>query len=447
MQPRRSHGAAIALLSGILLAAAPAQTPDPIPPPSASAEETPLPPRLTSEWLSRYEQSWGSEGVYILELDTPDPDPELRSRLNLQRLQMATIALWELKGGETEPTFTAFAEAGLTPEILPRTPPEEKHAWNPELRSWESSFGLRHQLAFGAARTVVAHDEWRREVLFPKDLTRHRWERLRADRRTPSVLLRELDAREMLLDFWESDEALAAWNCQRNLDRVAEALEVLSLQRGLDRGAEVTIQDVAGTGFLDTMEACPSGGKYAVSAVGAPPTCSHGNAHVWNDRAAIDRLRQQHVERLLQTKPDHPPYLALLARTQPPETAVTTINRAIEQWNDVPVLRVERLAHLARAGTVEPMAEDLNYLLARCPAGPILEEIEMATSLGGLREDRALRVEVAQLLADVRPDLLGPQLRAIEVLTRVGNIAEARRIHDRLIMNNPGYANLLTPPE
>lgn len=407
----------------------------------AVAQSAP-PPRMAQEAIARFEQAWGVAGMYVLELEMPD-DPVSASRVNLQRLQHAAQDL-RAKNPRAEITTNTIVAAGLLPPLLPRLR-GEFYLFDERAGRFISTAGRPVSLTDGAAVQLAANAELRKRMREPNALVFERWKSIQEDPKAPELLRREIEARRFLLEGWESPAAENAAACQANLRTIAEALEFLAVANGKKRGDPVTIREVADTGLLETMRQCPEKGTYAVSAIGKAPTCSHGGAHTYNDPAAIAAVRRAEIDKRYNEDPNYPPAMALRARVLPPEEGLALIDAAVARWNDVPLLRIERISHLARAGKFDRIGDDIDYLLLRFPAAPILFEIELALVVA--KPDPESEAEIAQLLADARPDLLSPQLRAIRAFTDAKRIGDAQRVYDRLVHNHVGYGDLLERPK
>jgi hypothetical protein len=81
---------------------------------------------------------------------------------------------------------------------------------------------------------------------------------------------------------WEQNRARAkssGYACQNNLRQIDAAVNQWALEHGKRAGEPVTLEDIQPYIKLNShgeIPGCPWGGKYSVTVVGAPPTCSLG---------------------------------------------------------------------------------------------------------------------------------------------------------------------------
>lgn len=203
------------------------------------------------------------------------------------------------------------------------------------------------------------------------------------------------------------------------------------------------MQDVGRTGFIDLLEALPLGGEYRVSRVGEPPVAVIRGTEVPLEARGVDREARRIALQVLRERPGYPPALALAARPAEPEEALRLINQAVEEWPDVPALRIQRIATNAAQENFEEMNRDLDFLLARFPSAPVLIEIDLATRTGILARAADVRVGIATAMADIRPEVLNIQLLALSELLRAGDSDGALAIYNRMVQTHPGYRWLL----
>ncbi|MDX2177653.1 MAG: hypothetical protein SF028_14415 [Candidatus Sumerlaeia bacterium] len=429
MAARRA--AALLALVLLLLAAAPAQD---APPAGSGRPPAPL------VWLQRYELAWGVGGLYVLGEGDPD-DPAAPSRQNLLALTLAGRRLADETPG-IAPNFTMLRAAGYMPALL-EPAPVDTYSWNAETRRFESSLGPPHDLATGARRNIAAAQILRGRYARPTQLVRDRWAKLADDPQLPQALQRELTARAVIDTVWESRAVLECRACLANREEIERAATMYGQLHGFDAERTTSMGELDRAGLLGDVAACPAGGKYSIAAIGGPAVCSLGGPHGKRGEEGLRAIREADIVRLAAERPDDPPRMALAARMMEPAAALETLDRAAALWPDTPLLRLERLAHLARAGRVDLFEPDLVFLVENFPAAPVLAQATLATALGPYEADAASRAEMAAIAADARPDVLPLQLAAIEWALAAGRIEEARRLRARLAAANPGYDDAL----
>jgi tetratricopeptide (TPR) repeat protein len=429
--------AALAMLLAGGAAAQPAATPAP----AVAAAVGPLP----LEWISRFEQAWGVVGVYVIEPGDP-ADPASVSRANLQTLQLAAEEFLR-----TRPTGTPDVESlralGLVGE-LPRGVPDERYTWSAEGRRFVSSAGEPVSLRAVAERALAVNHESRLRYLRPTVLVRQRWAMLEADADAPGLIHREIEFRRVLDDLWEGGDVRAAKRCREQLAQIEAAALAYGSANRLAPGTPVTLRAIASQGLLDDVRRCPKNGEYSLAKLGEKPVCSWGDGHDISvpEGQALTPIRRAVVEQFYANAPENPAAVALAARFRPAPEAIAMLDAALARQPDSAALRLERMSHLASQGRAEELVPEIEWLLTRIPAAPVIFEIDLATSAGPLENATEFRAAVAKLLADSRPDLLSPQLRAISALRAAGRLEDARAVYDRLVRANPGYGDLLPRP-
>lgn len=425
----------------IALAGGAAAQPPATPAPSVSPAVEPLP----LEWISRFEQAWGVVGVYVIEPGDP-ADPAAVSRGNLQTLQLAAQEFLR-----TRPTGTPDVESlralGLVGE-LPRGLPDERYSWNAEGRRFVSSAGGEVSLRAVAERALAVNHESRLRYLRPTALVRQRWAMLEADADAPDLIHREIEFRRVLDDLWEGGDVRAAKRCRAQLEQIEAASLTYGVNNSLAPGTPVTLRAIAAQGLMDDIRRCPKNGNYSLEKVGEKPKCSWGHGHdiSVSEGEALTPIRRAIAEQFHANAPDNPVAVALAARYRPSAEALAMIDAALARQPDSAALRLERMSHLANLGRAEELVPEIEWLLARIPAAPVIFEIDLATNAGPLESATEFRAAVAKLLADSRPDLLSPQLRAISALQAAQRMDDARAVYDRLVRANPGYGDLLPRP-
>ncbi len=404
-----------------------------------------LPEQLDEKWIARFEQSYGTSALYLIEI-TDDGTPETVARLDLQNLNDAAAQFMEQHPGRT-PSYEALDQAGLLP-VLNAPQPERNYVWDEQSQMFLSVFGMWYSPFGGAAYMLESTEVLRQRILEPNQYVRNRWRQISEDTETPTILLRELRTREYFLENYYSEEIQKALFCQRQLYEIGRATEIFALMNDLDHGDPLDIDQIAETGYLRQIMPCPSGGEYSVSAVGSPPKCSHEGGHKWNNAQAIIDMRREIAEAAYNRDGNSfPPALALKARFESPQQALILVTRAIELWPDVPALRLERMAHNARLGRINDWTQDIDYLLSRFPAVSILVEIDFITRIGPAGEVPEIRQQIARLISDRRPDGLIPQLIAIDTFRKAGDEGNVDRIIDRMTRQNRVWGIVMRDPK
>lgn len=273
-----------------------------------------------------------------------------------------------------------------------------------------------------------------------------RWQKLESDAALPQPLRREIELRRTLLEAWNGPATRDAEKCQEQLETLNDVLLTFRKYKNGETSA-VTMQSLDQAGLLDQLRRCPADGDYRVTRTDEPPRCSKGGAHGHRALRELEALRRTEAAQWLAGKDETPPVLAVKARlAESTSASLALLDRAIVAWPDAPGLRIERMAHLAAAGLVSGMEQDIAAVIDHYPAGPLLYEIDLATSRGLVGADAVFRAQLLTILADRRPDLLGPQLRALQALATIGAREEAARVFQRLIDANPNFVQVFSSP-
>lgn len=407
---------------------------------SAAAD---APERIETDWILRYEQAYGVAGLYVAE--APGDDEAARTRRVLVELTLAAREVLA-RSPEVEPTVESLVRAGLITEA-PQPPEGGSFVFNREARRFTTTLGGPHDLVFGAARQIAAMDGYLRVVAQGSPSLRERWRVLADDPTAPQLVRREIEARLYAIENADPPNIEMLVQVQRLLGQLNAAIELAVASRLLEPGAEIAMEDVGNTGLIQMLEALPGGGQYEVSRVGEPPVAVYGETRVAFDPGMVDRVRRQHFESLLEARPSYPPAMAMAARAREAEEALELLDRAVALWPDVPALRVQRISVLAAMLRVEELAEDLDWLLARFPAAPVLIEVLTATRQGPLAQAADARADVASAVARVRPEVLPLQVAAIREALLAERFDEAREVRDRVVGMHPGFEPLLALPE
>jgi hypothetical protein len=439
MHAARRYLTTLLAVASLAIFAAPALAQTPAPTPAVASASVPL----DAVWLSRFERSWGEIGMYVRE-NPNSIDGLSNSRVNLQRLNDAAVEFAKRQPG-VEPTPPLLQAEGLVPELLPR-PSTELYEWSAAQHRMTSTLGEPASLNASARILLSQVSEVVARFEAPNRFVQERWNKLMQDSNAPDLLRNEVAARRLFSELWDNQDARDATACQANLSLILVAAQAYALHNHMDRGARITINDAASTGLMSEMSGCPRRGKYTVAIVGELPRCSVGGAHLCNAPEKIDELRKASLEARLIEKPDDPVALALLARLSPDEQAGHMIDRAVSLAPNVPALRLERLAYNARIGNEDAAGADVRWLLETIPAASVLHDIDVATQRGALAQSPEFRAALLTKMADLRPDVLFIQTRAILACEAAGKHDESRRLYDRLGVANPGFLDILVRP-
>jgi hypothetical protein len=198
--------------------------------------------------------------------------------------------------------------------------------------------------------------------------------------------------------------------------------------------------------MFNSLGPVPDNVEFKITTAGSKATGTINGVPIVEGPIGPAVVRRSRAERLLKQRPDYPPAMAVAARYRAVPEAVTLLNRAIEIWPDVPGLRVERMAAEARRRNFAAWTPDLDFILRRFPAAPLLIEVDVAADNGRLSDAPTAHAEIIVMLADVRPDLLTHQLMAMKMLEKLNRMEDAATIHDRLVFANPSWRVALTRP-
>ncbi|MCB2154072.1 hypothetical protein KQI84_04250 [bacterium] len=406
-----------------------------------SATEVELPERIDSDWILIYEQAYGVEGLYLDEPPAGDDLPA-QCRENLAMLTKAA-ATWGMLH-EDPPTVEALKAAERIEEA-PQCPQGGTYTWNEDENRFDCTTGGSHSLVVGALRQLLGMELYEERVATAPLSVRKSWQIIYNDEKAPELLHREIETRMFALRYTDSAEIRQTMRIQSLLGELNAAIELATASELLEKDQEITMKDVGATGLIDRLEALPGQGRYRVSKVGEPPVAVYPDGDIpYSNQAIIDKM-QELADGALEQYPDYPPALALRARYMDGEEALKGINKAIELWPDVPALHVQRLATNARLNRVKDFTPDLDYLLARFPAAPILLEIDSATRLGKVGLAPPIRASITTPMATVRPEILTVQLLAMKALSSANEQDQANALYKRLIKSHPGYEPLVSP--
>jgi len=409
--------------------------------------QTPREGRIDVQWILRYEQAYGIDGLYV---DEPPPrveDGDAMIRLDLVELTVGARRFKRLYPTENPTPSLLFLRNMIERKIQPPTGIE--YTWVDE----SSRFVAvppgkgRGDIVSGALLQLEAAEEYRRVVANGSAALNRNWQVLLDDPQTPELIRREIETRRYAARQTQTEAIHHARRTQALLQELNDCME-LALAAGMLRsGEEITMQDVGRTGLIDLLERLPLDGEYVVTRAGEPPKARiRGREIPLAPSAIVDALRYQ-AQQALEAQPDYPPAMAVLARYLEPEKSLELITRAIEKWPDVPALRIQRLATNAKMGRFDALTEDLDMIVERFPTAPLLLEIDAATYDAKREGANELRAALIAPLAEIRPQVLPIQLLAFVALTDVGDKERAEVVRQRVLDRHPGFEPLLVVEE
>ncbi len=408
---------------------------------TASAQLAIQPDRVDTEWILRYEQIYGYAGLYVDEPPASEGDEPARVRRELITLTKAAREYRERLPDSLPTPETLKATRFLDKAVSP--PDDAKYVYSPETGRFLCSLGGKYDIVYGALAQLHAAERYRRKVINGSVEIRQKWKEFSAHEQTPELIKREIETRLFVIGKTDNQRIRDARKTQELLGELAEAMDFATATGMLKSGASITMQDIGATGLIDTLEALPQGGKYQVTTAGEPPTALvHGKTVMYSPTAVREYMKAE-AELALRENPAYPPALALMARYQNDTDAMYSLDRAIDIWPDVPALRIQRLALKAKLGRVADLTPDMDDILARFPATPLMLEIDLATRQGPLTDEPTFRSSIAKAMADIRPEVLNLQILAIKELTAAGRIDEALETRARLVERHPGYDAVL----
>lgn len=409
----------------------------------AHAQEPAPEPIEAAEWLAVFEQSYGREGLYVIEIAPADPGAS--TRLNIQALNAAAQRL-QAEHPDQAVSIDALEKNGLLPELKPRAE-DDVYTWDADAGTFRGTLPPPHDPAAGPLFLLEGNERIRERILRPDNFSRTRWKKVYTDPETPQFLKKEIELREFLLDHFYFQKALIADSIHEQLKKLEEVLKLYAIAEGKQVGDPVNWAGLETARFGELIPRFPKGTEVRLDTIGESPTAIYGGMEITADPASVGKIRREHAQKIWEKYPTYPPVLALRARFEKPSAALPLINEAIAKWPGVPGLRVERMTHLARLGRIPAWTDDLDFVLRNFPAAPLLIEIQILAETDAFPDDLNSEAEFATVLADVRPDLLTHQLYAIQTLTDAGRLDDAQTVYDRLVYGNPAWGLVLPPPE
>lgn len=404
----------------------------------AAAQSKPV----DQHWIAVFEQSYGTEGLYVIELFPRDAGGN--ARLNLQAMNGAARE-FALKFPNEKITFAALEEKKLLPKLLDSS--GDSYSYDEGRKMFISSVGKDHSSLFGTALLINGNRAIRMRLVAPDAYTRARWRKIYQDPAAPPALKNEIALREFMLDQYNNAEIEKAERISHILKEIKIAAELYAVNHAMIPGDDITVETLMKAGLLNTMEQLPAEASVEYRKLGAEPTATFGEFEITTDPKSVDVIRKKYATEAFRRYGRYPPALALMARFEEPDEAVKLLGEAIKQWPDVPGLRVERMTHEARRRNFAAWDEDLDAILSNFPAAPLMTEIQIAAESARLRLDKDFEARIAVTLADVRPDLLTQQLYALEILKKSTDTTNnAQRIYDRLLFSNPAWQFVVPSP-
>jgi tetratricopeptide (TPR) repeat protein len=396
---------------------------------------------LPARWLALFEQSYGSEGLYVVEVRPTDEGGA--ARLDLQIINAATQQ-WLVENGFQTPSLEALDAAGLIAEVPVGR--RADYTWSAERGFFVSQRGVSGSPMQGIVRLLSGNEEIRRRLINPDRFTRERWKKLYEDPAAPQMLKREILLREFMIDNHWFPEVLLYERSQEQLARINDAVRLYGLVNRLDSDSTVTFAMLRESQLFEPLGDVPENVEFSISTVGEKARGTINGVPIIDGASGPMLVRRNRAERLLKARPDFPPAIALAARYRDPAEAVRLLDQAIRLWPDVPGLRVERIGNEARRRNFAGWTRDLDFIVKNAPAAPLLIEIDMAAEAAGLRRNPETYAPIVLMLADVRPDLLTHQLLAIRLLTEIGRHEDAATVYDRLTFANPAWRVAIDRP-
>lgn len=396
---------------------------------------------IERKWLTIFEQSYGTEGLYVLEVRPTDAGAA--SRLELQTVNSAALQ-FRVQHPDRPVTLEALDELGLLKGVAAER--RGTYVWDAEREIFLSNAGPEHSPAIGLVRLLDGNDTIRRRLRQPDPFTRDRWRRLYNDPEAPAQLKNEILLREFVLDHTYFPDVLLYERTQEQLKAINDAVTIYALAQKLAPDAPVTFAELRDSGMFGSLGHVPDNVEFKITTAGAKATGTINGVPIVEGPEGPATVRRNRADALLRKRPDYPPAMALAARFRPPAEAVAMLDKAIMAWPDVPGLRVERMAAEARRQGFNAWTKDMDFLVREFPAAPLLIEVEVAAENGRLSKAPEAHAALMVLLADVRPDLLTHQLMAMRSLERVGKTDAAATIYERLIFANPAWKLALTKP-
>ncbi|MEQ8818845.1 MAG: hypothetical protein RLY93_01275 [Sumerlaeia bacterium] len=429
----------LVLIASALTRPAPAQTPADDLPTTSTIE------RIERHWILAYEQGYGLPGLYI---DPPAPaedDAVGQVRAALIRMSRAARAYLRDNPDTIVPEVEALVEGGYLAQAPPVLPDGVRYVWSPKGRRFTTSTGGATDIVQSALNQLRSAELYRGRVARGSLNVGELWNIVLASPTAPPLLKGEAETRSYTVRMLNSEPMQRARLVQERLAELGEAIDLAVAAGKLAPGQDITMQDVARTGFIDRLLALPEGGEYSISRVGEPPVAVYGALRILLDETYPEReILRRIARRAVIDNPEYAPGRALLARTEPdPARALESMDQIVKEWPDVPAFRVQRLALNSQLGNLPAMNEDIAYLLTRFPAAPIVLEVDMATRTGPYAEDPRLRARLGLLIAEVRPMLLNAQLIGFQELAKAGAYQQADAIRQRLVDRHPGFEPLL----
>ncbi len=423
------------ILLGILIAAA-------ICPAAVPAQEGAR-QRVEPRWILRYEQAFGVNGLYVEEPPASPGDRDALIRQDLVALTLAGRRFRQQYPNEQPNATLLFVRDLIARKLQP--PPGIEYVWSEGTSRFIANppGDGAGDIVVGAMAQIEAAEGYRRTVAMGSAELNRNWQVFINDRDTPELIRREIEIRRYAARQTQTEAIHLARRTQALLKELNDSIELAMASGALRAGQEIAMRDVGRTGLIDLLERLPLDGEYVVTRAGEPPKALiRGREIPFAPNSITTALRLQ-AEEALAANPDSPQALAVLARYAGEEEGLRLISRAIELWPDVPALRVQRIAMNASLDRYDELRDDLDMIVERFPAAPLLLEIDMATHRPGKPDANALRAALMGPLSEIRPEVLNLQIIAMKAFADGGDIAQARAVRQRVLDRHPGYEPLL----
>jgi hypothetical protein len=399
--------------------------------------------RIEARWILRYEQAYGVEGLYVEE---PPPSPSDRDALIRQDLVSLTLAGLRFKEqypNEQPNPSLLFIRDLIDRKIVP--PQGIEYQWSESTSRFVANppGDGAGDMVMGAMAQIEAAEAYRRTVAMGSaDLNRN-WQVFVNDPQSPELIRREIETRRYAARQTQTEVIHQARRTQALLKELNDSIELAMVSGALRSGQEITMQDVGRTGLIDLLERLPLDGEYIVTRAGEPPKAKIRGKEVPYAPSSITTALRTQAEEALAANPEYPPALAVLSRYVDEDEGIKLISRAIELWPDVPALRIQRIAMNASRDRYDELRDDLDMIVERFPAAPLLLEIDMATYRPEKPEANAFRAALMGPLAEIRPELLNIQILAMKAFADSGDAKQASVVRQRVLDRHPGYEPLL----
>ncbi len=393
------------------------------------------------KWVAIFEQSYGTEGLYVVEINPGDDAG--KSRLNIQKLN-AAAQQFKAEFPERKVSWASVEAAGMKPEL--HEVESEEYQYDEDKQVFVSNLGGFHSAQAGARNLLGMMKTYERRVYDPDNFPRRRWSKIYEDERAPEFLKKEILLREFFLENFSFKEARFARELSDKLSKLEDTVKLYAVLENLKIGDAISLKMLEESDLAFQLPDLPKGAIPELSKVGEPPTLSYYGVTITPNPDSVLLFQEKRAGNVYNSFKDYPPAMALKARFMKAQDAINLLNQAIELWPEVPGLRLERMTQLARLKRFDSWTVDLDYILKNFPSAPQLLEIRATAQLGGVAPNPQSQAAFALILADIRPDLLPNQIYALTKLVEAGNFDDAQTVYDRLVYANPAWRLELESP-